>query len=485
MVLPVMVTGMTVFILCGLFLIGGYFLYGRWAERIYGLSPQFRMPCVTRPDGVDYVPLPTWKIFLIQLLNIAGLGPVVGAVSGCLFGPVALLWIVLGCVLAGALHDFIAAMMSAEQSGSNLPDVMGSVMGRSARLFMNIMCVFLLLMVGVVFTLLPAGMLEALFPSLSLSALVWGGLILLYYFLATILPIGAIIGRIYPVFGALFLFMAVGLLIGLPSSSHEILPNIDIFHNYHPLGTSIWPMLFVTIACGAISGFHATQSPMMVRCLRDVRHMRLVFYGAMIVEGLVALVWAVVGLSLREIPFNVNGETLTLAELTLSNPSLSINEACKCLLGDAGATLAVLGVIVLAITSGDTAMRSCRLMLADLLHVPQRRIASRLALAVPLFVLVMIISRLDFSAIWRYFGWANQTLACLTLWCITLYLRKKKKFYWVSLLPALFMTSVCACYLLHAPECGIGISLGLATALALLVSLACVWLFYLQKNNKS
>lgn len=483
MVLPVMTTGLMVFILCGLFLVGGYFMYGRLAERVYGLPAQFRMPCVTRPDGVDYVPLPTWKIFLIQLLNIAGLGPVVGAVSGCLFGPVALLWIVLGCVFAGALHDFMAAMMSAEQGGSNLPDVMGSVMGRTARLFMNIMCVFLLLMVGVVFTLLPAGMLEGLFPSLPLSVLAWGGIILGYYFLATVLPIGAIIGRIYPIFGALFLFMAVGLLVGLPGSHFEILPDLDFFRNSHPKGLGIWPMLFVTIACGAISGFHATQSPMMVRCLRDVRHMRRVFYGAMIVEGLVALVWAVVGLSLRNAEFCVNGETHTLAQLTLNSPSLAITEACKCLLGQSGATVAVLGVVVLAITSGDTAMRSCRLMLADLLHLPQRSTVSRLSLAIPLFAVVMLVSQLDFSAIWRYFGWANQTLACLTLWCITLYLRKRNKLYWLSLLPALFMTMVCVCYLLHAPECGLCLRMEVATISALLVSLVSLVLFCFKKNK--
>lgn len=475
--------GLTVFFLCGLILVGGYFLYGRLAERIYGLPEHFTMPCVKRADGVDFVPLPTWKIFLIQLLNIAGLGPVVGAVSGCLFGPVSLLWIVFGCVLAGALHDFLAAMISAEQGGCNLPETMGAVMGRTARLFMNIMCVFLLLMVGVVFTLLPAGMLEALFPATSLSALAWGGIILCYYFLATVLPINAIIGRIYPIFGALFLFMALGLLIGLPLSGHEILPDLDFFQNRHPKGAGVWPMLFVTIACGAISGFHATQSPMMVRCLPDAARLRRVFYGAMIVEGLVALVWAVVGLSLREVIFSVSGQDISLAELTLQAPSLAINEASKCLLGNAGSMVAVLGVIVLAITSGDTAMRSCRLMLADLFHLSQRSVLSRLSLAIPLFAAVMLVSRLDFSVIWRYFGWANQTLACLTLWCITLYLRNKKKHYVIALLPALFMTTVCTCYLLHAPECRICLDLDCATAIALVVTfVSCaVFLFRAKK----
>ncbi len=440
------------------------------------------MPCISKADGVDFVPLPTWKIFLIQLLNIAGLGPVVGAISGCLFGPIALVWIVCGCIFAGALHDFLAAMMSAEQGGANLPEVMGNVMGRSARVFMNIMCIFLLLMVGVVFTLLPAGMLSGLFPSVSLPVLAWGGIILLYYFLATVLPIHAIIGRIYPVFGALFLFMAVGLIIGLPISGYEILPELDVTRHYHPAGVSVWPMIFVTIACGAISGFHATQSPMMVRCLREAGNLRRVFYGAMIVEGLVALVWAVVGLSLRDVLFSADGESVSFAALTLKNPSLAINEACRALLGNTGAVAAVLGVIVLAITSGDTAMRSCRLMLADVLHIPQRSIFSRLSLAVPLFLIVLIISQLDFSVIWRYFGWANQTLACLTLWCITIYLKKSKKAYAISLPPALLMTTVCVCYLLYAPECGICLDISIASAVSLVLSAVCLIFFLIRKR---
>lgn len=474
--------GTAVFILCALALIGGYLFYGRLAERVYGLPPRFVMPCISKADGVDYVPLPTWKIFLIQLLNIAGLGPVVGAVSGCLFGPIALVWIVCGCIFAGALHDLLAAMMSAEQGGANLPEVMGKVMGRSARLFMNIMCIFLLLMVGVVFTLLPAGMLSGLFPAAELPKLAWGGIILFYYFLATILPIQAIIGRIYPVFGALFLFMAGGLLIGLPISGHEILPELDMTRNYHPAGVSVWPMIFVTIACGAISGFHATQSPMMVRCLQDSGKLRRVFYGAMIVEGLVALVWAVVGLSLRELIFSVSGESVSFATLTLKNPSLAINEACRELLGNTGAVVAVMGVIVLAVTSGDTAMRSCRLMLADVLRFPQRSILSRLSLAIPLFLAVMIVSQLDFSVIWRYFGWANQTLACLTLWCITLYLKKRQKSYLISLPPTLLMTAVCVCYLLNAPECGICLDIFIATTASLAVSAVCLIILLIRKR---
>lgn len=468
--------GAAVFILCALALVAGYFLYGRLVEKVYGPDKNFVMPCISSPDGVDYVPLPTWKIFLIQLLNIAGLGPVVGAVSGCLFGPSVLFWIVLGCIFAGAVHDFTAAFMSADLRGRNLPDVMGLVMGRSARVFMSIMCVFLLLMVGVVFTLLPAGMLHGLMPDAA-SLTLWGAAILVYYFLATMLPIQSIIGRIYPVFGALFLFMAVGLVVGMCFSNHEFLPNLEIWRNHHPQNLGIWPMVFVTIACGAISGFHATQSPMMVRCLRDVQHMRRVFYGAMVVEGLVALVWAVVGLSLRECLFNVNGEELSFAALTLKTPSLAINEACRLLMGDVCAFVAVLGVVVLAITSGDTAMRSCRLMLADLLNIPQKSVVSRLALAIPLFAVVFGISQVDFSVIWRYFGWANQTLACLTLWCVSLYLRNRRRCYWISLLPALLMTVVCTCYFLYSPDCGMCIDIMYATLAGIALAVIFLLLF--------
>ena len=454
-------TGCIAFLLCLILLVLGYVFYGRLAQRVYGLDESKPMPCVTMPDGVDYMPLPTWRVFLIQLLNIAGLGPVVGAISGCLFGPVALLWIVFGCILAGAVHDFLAAAMSAERNGANLPELVGENLGESARHIMRVTCIFLLLMVGVVFTLLPAGMLHGICGWLSTTQ--WGLVILAYYFLATILPIGAIIGRIYPVFGAVFLFMALGLAVMLPLSGYPVLPNLDFFTNVHPKGTSVWPMLFVTIACGAISGFHATQSPMMVRCLRKCSNLRLAFYGAMVVEGMVALVWAVVGLTLREV---LVADNQTLEQLIVSNPAAAVRSACTYLLGENGGMVAVLGVVVLAVTSGDTAMRSCRLMLADVLHLKQSRPLARLGLAVPLFLLVIFISQVDFSSIWRYFGWANQALSCITLWTISAYLRDRQKDYFITWLPALFMTLVCITFFFYAPECGINLPLWAAGLIA-------------------
>lgn len=426
------------------------------------------MPCVQMPDGVDYVPLPMWKVFLIQLLNIAGLGPVVGAISGCLFGPVALLWIVIGCVFAGAIHDFLAAAMSAERKGANLPELVGENLGEVARHAMRYVCIFLLLMVGVVFTLLPAGMMSNMFGVMPVTG--WALVILLYYFLATILPISTIIGRIYPLFGAVFLFMAVGLLVMLPLSGYEVLPSLNFIENVHPKGVSLWPMLFVTIACGAISGFHATQSPMMVRCLVKAADIRRAFYGAMVVEGMVALIWAVVGLTLREVV--VSGSS-TMSEMTLANPSAAVHAACNALLGEHCGMIAVLGVVVLAITSGDTALRSCRLMVADVVRLSQKGMVQRLAVAVPLFLIVMVISQCDFSVIWRYFGWGNQMLACFTLWSIAACLRRRGKYCLFVIIPAVFMTCMCTCFLFYAPECGIGLSLNLSTSLGFLVAALC------------
>lgn len=472
--------GLFVFFICVALLVLGYAVYGRLAERIYGVEPDAPMPCVRNPDGVDYVPLPVWKVFLIQLLNIAGLGPVVGAVSGCLFGPIALLWIVLGCILAGAMHDFLAAVMSAERNGANLPELVGENLGETARCAMRFVCIFLLLMVGVVFTLLPAGMLGGMFG--GVSVMVWTCIILGYYFLATILPIQTIIGRIYPVFGALFLFMAGGLLVMLPLSGHEILPDLNLLENLHPKGIPVWPMLFVTIACGAISGFHATQSPLMVRCLPQMRDCRRVFYGAMVVEGLVALVWAAVGLSLRDVIFE-GGQTM--AQLTLGNPSAAVYAACRELLGPVGGMIGVLGVVVLAITSGDTAMRSCRLMVADVVRLSQVSVVRRLALALPLFVAVLIISQIDFSVIWRYFGWGNQTLSCFTLWTIAVCLRSRGRCALIALFPALFMTCMCTTFLLHAPECGIQLNLTLSTVIGCVVMAGCLLAFIFTGKQHS
>lgn len=454
-------SGLLIFILSALLLVGGYMLYSRIAEKLYGFNATMQMPCEKQADGVDYIAMPTWRVFMIQLLNIAGLGPVFGALAGCLFGPVCLLWIVLGCIFAGAVHDFMAALASAERGGENLPEFIGRQLGKTALMFMRGLCMLLMLLVGVVFTSGPAGMLHGIVNTVPL--LWWCVIILVYYFLATILPIDVIIGKIYPLFGALFLFMAVGMVVALPFSGYEILPNMDFFTNVHPQGLSAWPMLFVTVACGAISGFHATQSPMMVRCLKSAKMMRPVFYGAMITEGLVALIWAVVGMTLRDV--------------ISATPAIAVKQACSLLLGPVGAVVAVLGVVVLPITSGDTAMRCCRLMLADILNLSQRSVRNRLLLAIPLFVAVIIIATLDFSIIWRYFGCVNQALSCFTLWALAVLLKSRGRFHWCVSLPAFFMTNVCICFLLCSPDCMISLPVGISTMVSLVISTACFAVF--------
>ena len=487
--------GILIFLLCVVLLVGGYFVYGKIAEKIYGVQPTMPMPCTYRADGVDYVPMPTWKIFMIQLLNIAGLGPVFGALSGCLFGPVALLWIVVGCLLAGAVHDFYSAVASAEKEGCNLPELVGKHLGKFACYLMRGVCILLMLLVGVVFTKGPAGMLHSLME--PVSVLWWCVIIMAYYFLATILPINVIIGKIYPLFGVLFLVMAVGMAVGLVCGPHEVLPHTDFFTNMHPAGLSVWPMLFVTIACGAISGFHATQSPMMVRCLPQARHLRTVFYGAMVVEGIVALVWAVVGITLRDV---VSSYTLVDGNLVrctaeqggvdfltviLKSPAIAVSDASFLLMGGVGAVMAVLGVVVLPITSGDTAMRCCRLMLANAFGVEQRKIGARLLFALPIFALVIIIANLDFSVIWRFFGWTNQTLSCFTLWTLAVLLRKRGRWHWVVTLPALFMTMVCICFLLSSPDCMIEMDSSVSVWISSGVTLLLLALFLRTDSQKS
>lgn len=461
--------GLSIFALSVLLLVGGYFLYGKLAARLYGLDTNMVMPCNAHADGVDYVAMPAWRVFLIQLLNIAGLGPVFGAIAGCLFGPVCLLWIVLGCILAGAVHDFYAAIASAEQGGANLPGLIGNYLGRSANMLMNAVCLLLMFMVGVVFTVGPADMLHSQIS--SLSSLHWCAIIILYYFLATVLPINVIIGKIYPFFGALFLFMAIGLAVQLPISGYEICPQRDFFANMHPTAVSVWPALCITIACGAISGFHATQSPMMVRCLAHGGQMRSVFYGAMITEGLVALVWALAGLTFREV--------LDLENL---KPAVAVSVICAELLGPIGAVVAVLGVVVLPITSGDTAMRCCRLMLADVLKLQQVKLSSRCALAIPIFVLVIVVSCMDFNVIWRYFGWLNQVLACITLWALSVLMKRRGRFHWVVSFPALFLTNVCLCFMLISPEFCINVPLFIANIISLVVTSA-LYAFFLWKDS--
>jgi carbon starvation protein CstA len=443
---------MVVLLSCIALLIFGYFTYARLVDRIFAPDLQRETVAIASPDGVDAIPLPTWKVFFIQLLDIAGIGPIFGPILGALYGPYALLWIVLGSILAGGVHDYFSGMLSVRHQGGSLPEVIGEFMGRSTRIVMRIFSVLLLLLVGVVFVLSPAKLMTAL---TGMNTLVLVCVIFAYYFLATILPIDRLIGRLYPLFGVLLLCMTFGVLGGLIMSDHAVLPNLSFSLDQHPGGLPMWPLLFITLSCGAISGFHSTQSPIMARCIRSEKNGRLVFYGAMVTEGIIALIWATVGMSFYESPEALNA---VIAEGT---PALVVSQACRGLLGPVGAVLAILGVIVLPITSGDTAFRATRLILAETFKVNQARPVKRLMIAVPLFLVAIVISTHDFNLIWRYFGWSNQTLASLMLWAAAIYLSQTHKPHWIASLPATFMTAVVIAFILQS-DIGFGVSPALA-----------------------
>ena len=456
---------MVSFSVCLLILIVGYFVYGKYVERIFGPDAKRQTPAVTKADGVDYIPLPTWKIFMIQFLNIAGLGPIFGAIMGAKFGTASYLWIVLGSVLAGAVHDYFSGMLSMRHGGESLPEIIGRYLGITTKQVMRVFTVVLMILVGAVFVAGPAGLLAKLTPD-SLDTTFWIIVVFLYYILATLLPIDKIIGKIYPVFAIALLFMAVGILVML-YVYHPALPELwDGVQNTHPNAAAlpVFPIMFVSIACGAISGFHATQSPMMARCLKNETYGRPVFYGAMITEGIVALIWAAAATYF----YHENG-------MGENNASVIVDAITKNWLGTVGGVLAILGVIAAPITSGDTAFRSARLIVADFMHMEQKSIRRRLYICIPMFlaaIALLLYSMEDaagFDMIWRYFAWSNQTLSVFTLWAITVFLVVSGKHYWITLIPALFMTCVCSTYLCIAPE-----GFGLPHALSYYAGLGCV-----------
>lgn len=448
---------MTIFFLCAGLLVAGYFTYGVLVERIFGVDCRRPTPAVTRADGVDYVRMPPWKVFLIQLLDIAGIGPIFGPIMAALYGPAALLWIVFGSIFAGAVHDFFSGMISLRYNGENLPEIARHTIGGKARILTLIFSLLLLLLVGVVFVLSPAAMLSNLTGG---NQRLFVGLIFGYYFLATIMPIDKVIGRLYPIFGGLLLFMAIGILWGLVGGGHVLLPHIGSLQNTHPENLPLWPLMFITLSCGAISGFHSTQSPIMSRCIGSERQGRMVFYGAMIAEGIIALIWATAALSLYE-PARLD------AILKSGTASMVVNETALKLLGRWGGFLAILGVIIFPITSGDTAFRSARLIVAEFLRLPQADIFKRLVVAVPLFAVGFLISRYDFGVIWRYFGWSNQTLAALVLWIAAVYLAQHEKPHWIASVPAVFLTAVSFTFILYA-KIGLALPYHVAVATGLL-----------------
>lgn len=453
-----MITFLTAFAL----LLLGYFVYGAIVEKIFGSDGSRKTPCYTMRDGVDYEPMPTWKVFLIQFLNIAGTGPIFGAIQGILFGPAAYFWIVLGCIFGGAVHDYLAGMISLRRGGASLPEIVGDELGGVARLAMRILALVLMVLVGTVFATTPAGLLSTMTGGWGFFGTIafWTVVIFVYYIFATLLPIDKLIGRIYPLFGFALLVMAVGVLYGIFANEGAMPEITEAFSNHHPNSTlPIFPGLCITIACGAISGFHATQSPMMARCLKNEKLGRGVFYGAMITEGVVALIWAAAAIKFAD-SLNVAGATpyeKLLAAMTdpttgKVNPAIIVNAICNSWIGSVGAVLAILGVVVAPITSGDTAFRCARLIAADFLRIKQDKIIKRLLLCAPLFAISVVLMFVDFQILWRYFAWFNQSLSVLTLWAITVWLAKNRKFFYVTLIPALWMTMVCTTYILVAPE---------------------------------
>jgi len=446
-------------------------------------DPNRPTPAVSMSDGVDFVPMPWWRVLLIQFLNIAGLGPIFGAIAGALWGPVAFVWIVLGTVFAGAVHDYFSGMLSVRHNGLSITEVIGIYLGNITKQLMRIFTIVLLVLVGVVFISGPAGILANLTPA-TLDFRFWVWVIFFYYILATLLPIDKIIGKIYPVFGFALLFMAASLIIALIIKGYAI-PELtsENWRNFHydKEKFPIFPMLFITIACGAISGFHATQSPLMARCMKNEKEGRKVFYGAMVIEGIVALIWAAISMSffggIREL-----GEVMVAQK---GNAAWVVNEISNSLLGKFGAILAILGVVAAPITSGDTAFRSARLTVGDLLRFNQKPIRNRLIITIPLFAVGFLLTKINFDVVWRYFAWSNQTLATVVLWTITVYLFRKRKPYWITLLPALFMTAVVTTYIMLAPE-GFALSkpFSYATGFAVTALVFSTFLFYTRNLQK-
>ena len=456
------------FILAVAMLIVGYLVYGKFVEKVFGIKPERATPAKLKNDGVDFVAMPKWKLWLIQLLNIAGVGPVFGPILGALYGPVALLWVVFGTIFAGAVHDYFSGMLSVRYGGANVPDIVGYNLGKGAKYVMRVFATILLLLVGVVFATAPAGLLAKLTAGYfdnNLTMTFWIVIIFAYYFLATIVPIDKIIGRIYPIFGALLIIMAIGVTIGLfVYKSGDFYSWCDFDVNPHPKGLPIWPLVFITIACGALSGFHSTQSPLMARCLENEKEGRMVFYGGMVAEGFIGLVWVTVGMT-----FYPTAQEL----MNAGGPASVAFESCRDLLGPIGGILAILGVVILPITSGDTAFRACRLTIAEAIHTEQTKATSRLLIAVPVFIIGIILSQVDFNVIWRYFGWSNQSLAAIALWAAAAYLYRRNKLHWIASIPATFITSIAAAYILYEPNMGFGMDLTVSNGVGIVFGLAC------------
>lgn len=480
-------------------LILGYLIYGRVAERFFGTDPDRATPAFTKNDGIDYIPMKGWRVFMIQFLNIAGLGPIFGAILGAMYGPVVYIWIVLGCIFMGATHDYFGGMLSVRHGGASLPELVGTYLGRPMRMFLRVFTLFLLIFVGVAFVSGPA---KLLYTMSGYHLTFWLGLIFFYYILATLLPIDKIIGLLYPFFGAALIFMAFGVLGGIIfnwASGNLTLMELSpaSLINFQPdaATNSIFPFLFIVVSCGAISGFHATQSPLMARCLTSERQGRHIFYGAMIAEGIVAMIWATAAMNYMGDVHGLNyafTHPLTDNSMVKPDPAWLVNEICRSWLGKAGAIIAVIGVVACPITSGDTAFRSARLTIADMFGLQQKKISSRLLIVIPVFILAFILTFVmkdEFARIWKFVGISNQALAAITCWTIAMYLGLRGKSHLMMSLPALFITAVCVTYLLAAPHSGGGLALPLKisviTGIAAAAAAFALFLAVLKKKKMS
>lgn len=485
------------FILALALLIVGYFVYGRFVSNVFGADPERKTPCYTKQDGIDYIPMPSWKVYMIQFLNIAGVGPIFGAIMGSQFGTASYLWIVFGTIFAGAVHDYMAAMISLRQDGASLHEIIGTNLGKTARIVMTVFTMLLMILVGAVFTSSPASILGDMTKSFvpgDANLYMWIFIIFAYYIIATLCPVDKIIGRIYPFFAFCLIFMAVGLMAYI-IFMHPTLPELwdegSLVRKAWPntegwKASPIFPMMFISIACGAISGFHATQSPMMARCLKNERMGRPCFYGAMVTEGIVALVWAAAATYFfnEHGLFDEAGKGYTGGQVATM---ISRNW-----LGTFGSILALIGVAVAPISSGDTALRSARLIAADFLKLDQKTTRSRLMISIPIFVITAAIlywSMTDnqgFQTLWRYFGWSNQTLSVFTLWAITVYLKRTKGAYWflITFFPAILMTAVCTSFILVLKTGGLGLDYGVGVGIGIVVALICAALCLRVKSKK-
>ena len=469
---------MIIFICCLVLLVAAYFTYGKYLEKVCKIDAKAEVPSAKLYDGVDYVPMPRWRTFLIQLLNIAGTGPIFGAILGACYGPVAFLWITFGGIFMGAMHDYLSAVILVRNDGLSITEIVGRYLGKGAGAFMRVFSVLLLILVGVVFVVSPADILSAKFDILSKNW--WLAIIIAYYFVATLLPVDKLIGKIYPLFGIALVSMALGLLGVLLFGEYKIpdmtLENLHVNKENLPL----IPTLFITIACGAISGFHATQSPLMARCVNNERECRFVFYGSMISESVIALIWAAISMAFF---YEDGGVSAVMAGHT---PAWAVNEISNTTLGIVGGILAILGVVAAPITSGDTAFRSARLIIADVFHIEQRTKWKRLAIAVPIFAAGIALTFVDFDVVWRYFAWTNQTLASVVLWTIVVYLYLNKRNYWVALIPAIFMTYICSSFIFVSNQfIGMGaVPMAYVWGGVLTLALTALMIYLLVRNNK-